>query len=667
MKKISLIVHQRYVGDIIKKLHEAGLMEIVDITKQGEETLEGLEPSSQHPETTVCSSYEQRLTRLIQILQKVSHKPSGIKALLNPELPEVKPVQERTLDELYSYVEGVLADSEPTLLKRDEHLKRIQEEQQTTQSEIEQLRYLTYFDLDLGDIGDSTFVHVKVGKTEDIDSLQKAVHDIHHVAILSHKHGMGKNVEWAVLVVGHIKDKDIIEKQCREHLSEFTLHTRSGKPSEVLRSLEQQQRDLQHQQSTLVQELRAMAKDQLHDLLSLREEIQLERVRKDIAKRFAKTQSTVLIKGWTLEKNEGSLRTLVDHASEGCAVMESQVPSANPDYPPTYVETPQWAKGFQSLLSMFASPKYNEVNPTIIMGLFFVFFFGMMLGDAGYGIVIFILSLVAHVKLSRFSPALGSFAFMGIIMGLITTIIGFLTNSFFGDFIPRFFYGDETLPLYSLQIFGIHLPANPLNDPLMILSLALIFGLVHLNVGVVLGLYQAAKRRHYKEMLTDRFCWIPLQLGGGLLIGYFILDWNLSTSLFYAAAIMVVIGIILLFIAKGPVGFFDITGYVGDWLSYARLLALGLATTGMALAFNVVSQLMQEMIPIQILGLIIMVVLLIILHVVNLGLQALGAAVHSLRLQYVEFFNRFYEGGGREYAPFHMHRKYTRLEGETKS
>ncbi len=125
---------------------------------------------------------------------------------------------------------------------------------------------------------------------------------------------------------------------------------------------------------------------------------------------------------------------------------------------------------------------------------------------------------------------------------------------------------------------------------------------------------------------------------------------------------MVVIGLIQLFISAGPIGFFDITGYVGDWLSYARLLALGLATAGMALAFNVVSQLLGDMIPV--IGIVIMIVLLVIAHVINLGLQALGAGIHSLRLQYVEFFNRFYEGGGHEFVPFKINRKYSKIKEE---
>ncbi|MEA2055433.1 MAG: V-type ATPase 116kDa subunit family protein, partial [Candidatus Thermoplasmatota archaeon] len=237
--------------------------------------------------------------------------------------------------------------------------------------------------------------------------------------------------------------------------------------------------------------------------------------------------------------------------------------------------------------------------------------------------------------------------------------VGFLTNGFFGDLIPRFIYGDENLPLYSLDIIGIHLPVNPIGDPLPILSITLIFGLIHLNLGVMLGIYQSFKRGKYKEMLTERFCWVLLQIGGIILIGYFILDWVIDTSLLCIAGTMVIIGVILLFIAKGPIGFFDITGYVGDWLSYARLLALGLATAGMALAFNIVSEMT---LGIPIIGIVILLILLTILHVVNLGLQALGAAVHSLRLQYVEFFNRFYEGGGREFSPFKINRRYTKIE-----
>jgi V/A-type H+-transporting ATPase subunit I len=128
----------------------------------------------------------------------------------------------------------------------------------------------------------------------------------------------------------------------------------------------------------------------------------------------------------------------------------------------------------------------------------------------------------------------------------------------------------------------------------------------------------------------------------------------------YTAIALTLIGIILVFLHSGPIGFFGITGYVGDWLSYARILALGLATSGMALAFNVVAELVPMLVPVV--GIILFPILLVVLHTANLSIQSLGAAVHSLRLQYVEFFNRFYEGGGNEFDPFQTKRRYTKVE-----
>jgi len=297
-----------------------------------------------------------------------------------------------------------------------------------------------------------------------------------------------------------------------------------------------------------------------------------------------------------------------------------------------------------------------------MMGIFFIIFFGIMLGDAGYGLIILLLSLFAYLKFGNLSPMIKNWGFMGIWLGLVTTLVGFLTYSIFGNLIHLIMQGESTQLMYQFNLLNVQFPIDSLKDPITILTVALVLGIVHLNVGVIYGLIQAFMQKKYKEMLTEKLCWIPLQIGGGALIGYFILDWTLPQPMFYISAALVVVGLIQLIYASGPIGFFNITGYVGDWLSYARLLALGLATAGMALAFNVVSQLLGEMIPF--IGIIVTVVLLLVLHMVNLAISALGAGVHSLRLQYVEFFNRFYEGGGHEFTPFKIKRKYTQKESE---
>jgi len=659
MKKTTLIVHQNYVEDVIKKLHETGLMEIINISKNEPEFLENNETPTISPEAEICANYELRLSRIIDILNRIKPKKTGLKAFLYPELLEKKTVEDRPLEEIYSNIEGVLAEIENQIIENDKKITELNQQIDDINSDIIQLNYLKDFGLDISDVGESEYLFIKTGKTKDIEKLREQINVLEKVDIFSKQFSSGKKIEWAVVVVGHISEKNMLEKICRENISEFTFNVvSSGLPKNLVKSLEIQKKNIENEKEKISASLQGFAEKQLSELLALREEIQLERIRLEVAKNFGKTYSTYVINGWILEKAQESFRNILESVAKGFIDFDFKTPSVNPDNPPTYIETPRWAEGFKGLLSMFAIPKYNEINPTILMGFFFILFFGVMLGDAGYGLVILFLSVFGYIKLGKNSEMLRSWSFMGVWMGIVTTVFGLLTNSFFGDFVPRFFYGDPTLPLYSLNLGGVHLPLNSIKDPLTILTIALVFGLIHLNLGVLLGIYQAYKHRKYKEMLTARFCWIPLQLGGGLLISNFILNMELSTVLFYVAVVLVLVGIIQLFISTGPIGFFDVTGYVGDWLSYARLLALGLATTGMALAFNVISQLMGNMIPFV--GIVVMIILLILAHTVNLGLQSLGAAIHSLRLQYVEFFNRFYEGGGHEFSLVKIKRKYTR-------
>jgi len=663
MKKTSIVVHQNYVENVIKNLHESGLMEIIDISKEEPETSEITEQAPMHSDAETCTTYELRLSRLIDILKKITPKKGGIKALFHPELPKIKPVEDRSLDEIYSYTEGILAEIEKKILERDQKLQELNERIEIINQDFKQLNYLKDFELDVSDIGESDYLVIKAGITSDLDSLNADIKNLERSVLYSKQFGSGKEIEWAVVIATHISEKDKIEKICREKITEFGLENLTGIPKELLKSLGNEKKEINKEKKKIVSDLRVFAKEQLNDLLALREEIQLERVRKEVSKNFAKTSSTFIINGWVLEENEETLKESVSTVSKDHVLCSFETPSVNPDNPPVYLKTPGWAKPFRTFVDLFATPKYNELDPMIFMSIFFVLFFGIMLGDAGYGLVLLILSIFGYKKFSKYSETIKNWSFMGIWLALVTIIVGFLTNSFFGDFIPRFFFNNPNQQLYSLTIAGVHFPVEPLRDPLTILLLALFFGLLHLNVGIILAIYQSYKRKDFKSLIIQHLSWIPLQIGGALLIGHFLLHmWVLETFEFYLAVIFVIIGLILRFKHAGPLGFFDITGYIGDWLSYARLLALGLGTTGMALAFNIVAQIIPQMIPVV--GIIFTPIILIIAHTANLGLQTLGAGVHSLRLQYVEFFNRFYEGGGKKFEPFSIKRKYTKIENE---
>jgi V/A-type H+-transporting ATPase subunit I len=661
MKKVSLIIHQNYLENVIEKLHETGMMEIIEISKDISENFEDLEQASMHSDSGICANYKLRVSRLIDILKKITPKKGGIKGFLNPQLPQVKTVETRSIDELFSYTEGVLNEIEGTILDLENKLNEYNDKVEQIKIDIKQVEYLKDFDFDLSDIGESEHVIIKAGLTSDLPTLQTEIKNIEKSHLISKQFESGKKQEWAVVLAGHISEKEKINKISRDKITEFDLKHLSGTPNNILDSLEREKKDIKKKKKKIVSNLQVFVENQIHDLLALREEIQLEQARKEISKNFGKTNFTYIIKGWALEKNENNIKTVLTSISKDHIVFEFQTPSVNPDNPPVYLKTPKWAGAFRTFLDLFATPRYNELDPMIIMGIFFVLFFGIMLGDAGYGLVLLFLSVFGYVKVGKFSETIKNWSFMGIWLGLTATTVGFLTHSIFGDLIPRFFLGEPDKLLYSFTFIGIDLPVEPLRNPLIILSLSLVFGLIHLNIGIILGVYQSYKNKKYKSLITEHFSWFPMQIGGGALIGSFLLKmWSLGTVEMYIFSIMAILGIVLRLVNAGPLGLFDITGYIGDWLSYARLLALGLGTTGMALAFNIVAQIIPDMIPV--IGFIFVPIILILAHTANLGLQTLGAGVHSLRLQYVEFFNRFYSGGGKKFNPFSIKRKYTKLK-----
>ena len=667
MRKVTLILYRDYLEDIIVSLHESGIMQISDISKQesSSDLKEFISPGEIHPDGVLLAEYENRLSTIITILNNTKEKTKGMKKLLHPQLPKVEEVSPFSTDALFSYAEGFLNAIEKEILPSQNKLESLTESIQKTTMDINNIQKFTGIDFHLSDLATSDFLICKSGITQDLKGLQQNLKNLPETAVYSNQLTKGKNATWAVILIAHKEHMKHIERISTEFIEEIILPNLPVTPNTAISTLTKEIKTMKKDKKTINKTLQHLAQQHLQNLYVVREQIQLEKIRKDIQRHFGQTHSTYVITGWVPVEDIDGFKTLIKHTTQENVIIDIQTPSPNPDNPPTSLKTRSSTGSFKTLLELFAVPRYNEINPSVIMGFFFVLFFGVMLGDAGYGLVILLLALFAHIKFSQYSDMIKSWSILGIFLGIVTSVVGLLTNGFFGDLIPRFIYGNSNQPLYQLTLFGINFPVEPLKDPLSILIVALILGLLHLNVGIILGLYQAFKRKEYRAFLTEKFCMIPLQIGGGALIGYFIMDWQFSQAVFYAAIVLVIIGIIQLFLASGPVGFFDITGYVGDWLSYARLLALGLATAGMALAFNVVAGLIPEMIPVV--GIILLPIILFVAHTANLILQSLGAGVHSLRLQYVEFFNRFYEGGGHEFSPFKIRRTYTTLKEDKTS
>jgi V/A-type H+-transporting ATPase subunit I len=311
---------------------------------------------------------------------------------------------------------------------------------------------------------------------------------------------------------------------------------------------------------------------------------------------------------------------------------------------------------FEPLTNTFAVPKYNEIDPSFFISIPFILFFGLMLGDAGYGIIIMLLTGFILLK----GPTSGSMrttAWMGFLMGLSTTIAGIWMGAFFGDLIPRVILGTSQSPLYSFELFGYNMPYDTLKDPMLLFQISLYIGVIQLNLGILLFGIDKLIKKDILSFFKGTVSWVLVQTGGLIFLGSFLFGWwELNTPLTAIGAVSFLLGAALMAMESKAMVLFDIEGYVGDWISYTRILALGLSTFGLAMAFNIVGRMLADthvaMIPVVIL-------LLALLHVFNLLLQSLGAAIHSLRLHFVEFFGRFYEGGGIPFEPFGIERSYT--------
>ena len=380
----------------------------------------------------------------------------------------------------------------------------------------------------------------------------------------------------------------------------------------------------------------------LPELKVYHDALKVARERRAAADQLIHTRDTFLLRGWVPAPVEQKVLNVIQQEFPG-VIAETSVPEEG-DEPPVLLHNNRIVSPFEAVVTGFAIPSPTGIDPTAIMMPFFACFLGMMISDAGYGLM---MAILVPLLIKVMKPARGGrklFWIMGI-GGLFTVFWGFMYNTWFG-FNP-------------LQ----NPPLDPIYRPMEVMILCLGIGALHLLTGVAVGAWMNIRRGQWLDAVYDQLSWVLLLAGLGMLA---------VPNLAGIGQWLALAGVLLILLfagrnkTKNPVKrvlsglgtLYGVTSWLSDLLSYMRLFGMGLATGVIGMVINILVGMVMDIGPI---GWPFGIVIFVGGHLFNAGINILGAYVHSCRLQYIEFFGKFYEEGGRPFRPLEQSPRYVRI------
>jgi len=392
--------------------------------------------------------------------------------------------------------------------------------------------------------------------------------------------------------------------------------------------------------------------------------------------RFATTKQTFVAEGWVPTDQVTAVMNSLIHVADGKIFVTVVPTDLEHDSVPVEYNNPDFAKPTEVLMDVYSRPGYTEIDPTLMISIVFPLFFGLILGDVGYGLIL----LVMAYALRRYLKSESGRQLLDVLRNasISTIFFGIIFSEFLGFAIPGW-----NPVLYSRHLMSEHGGHGPNIPELMVLSIWI--GIIHLTLGRVLGMYNHAKQDHGHHRtlaVMANFGWLAVM-------------WGILIAIWSTAAVPLmpnltgipvlaiippvgfglnvghIIGLVLLlvgivFIARESVlEVIELPTIVSHVLSYARIVAVGLSSVAIAMVVNFMSITMfiePQLENLTIPGIFIILVgiaVFVIGHALNTALGILGGGLHSIRLHYVEFFTKFYKGGGKKYVPFGMKRRFT--------
>ena len=368
--------------------------------------------------------------------------------------------------------------------------------------------------------------------------------------------------------------------------------------------------------------------------------------REEAKSRLIETDKVFLLEGWLPADRCTALEKALEPFT--CAV-ETREP-AEDEYPqvPVQLRNNKLTRPLNMVTEMYSLPAYGTLDPNPLMAPFFILFYGIMMADMGYGILMMIASVIIGKKYRPKGTSGELFSLLGL-CGLSTFIVGAMTGGFFGDFLT------QLVAIVSPgTVFALPKLFDPLDDLTMILIGSMALGLVQIITGMAISLIEKCRRKKFLDAFFEEITWWIVFLGIALAV------LKKGTAVLYLGCALVLLGPIVQGKGWGKLtGVFGsiynhVTGYFGDILSYTRLMALMLAGSVIAQVFNMLAAMPGNVVAFLIISM--------LGNAMNFGLNLLGCYVHDLRLQCLEFFNKFYVDGGKPFRPMTLDTEYVDLQ-----
>ena len=651
MSKFDLVVFAEQRAKVLKKLQKFKEVNFVDIElhdENGELSKDAVEGVTKYVNNEELTHIDERLYQLssaISLIKKYDERKTRLRDVIHGN-------ENYTFDELAR--KALTYDWK----KVSSELNKIGTQYSQIKSEISK-KYMRYDEIDLWERLDvnpkelknlkkvNTFlgtvpIKLKGSFIDGISELDKTYYE--ELKIVKDE------VYYLVIASIDESEKEKLAEVFRN--SSFTVENLDidAVPQDYKNELQKEISELKKEKRRLKAQIKTYSED-LTDLQAVYEYMQNKKLRIVESEKLAQTENTILIKGWIpTEKVSEFEKVIKDEAGDNYYLTFTDADRDDATVP-IKLKNGKVASTFENLTGMYAYPRYNEIDPTPLFTPFYILFFGMMGADVGYGLVLLLATMFVLKVVNLSSQMRKSIKFF-FYLSFSVIFWGLLYGSYFGATIPG--------------MWRLVDPASQYND---LLIGSIVFGVVHIFVGLAIKAYMLIRDGKSLEAVYDVLFWYMALIGGMLFLIFKLM--NLSAVVANVSMWVMIAGMAGIVLTGGReakgVGaklggglysLYGISSYVGDFVSYSRLMALGLSGGFIASAINMIA----GMIGGNWFGMIFIPVILIVGHLFNMFLSFLGAYVHTSRLMYVEYFGKFYEGGGKPFKDFRTENKYINLD-----